>query len=307
VATRRIALVTCRELPDLDPDDRPLAAALAARGYPAGPVVWDDPDVDWAAFDLCVLRSPWDYTPRRDQFVSWARQVPRLANPAEVVAWNTDKRYLADLAAAGVPTVPTDVVEPGGSWRPPAGPFVVKPTVGAGGRDAARYDPARESDLRQASEHVARLHATGRAVMVQPYLAGVDRDGETGVVHLGGRPSHAFRKDALLDGTDSVVDGLYRPETVTPREASAEVLALADAALAAVGRVAPPHPALLYARVDTVPGPDGRPLVLEVELTEPSLFLALAPGAVERFADVVAHAAATAATASGGSSSPVTA
>ncbi|MGF1662706.1 MAG: RimK family alpha-L-glutamate ligase [Kineosporiaceae bacterium] len=302
---RRIALVTCRELPDLDPDDRPLGAALRARGIAAEPVVWDDPDVDWAAFDLCVLRSPWDYTLRRDEFVSWARQVPRLANPAQVVAWNTDKRYLTELAAAGVPTVPTVLVGPGGDWQVPDTPFVVKPTVGAGGKDAARYDPARAGEAAEAADHVARLHATGRAVLIQPYLAGVDRDGETGVVHLGGRLSHAFRKDALLDGTASVVEGLYRPETVTPREAPADVLDLAEAALAAVARVAPPHPPLLYARVDTVPGPDGRPLVLEVELTEPSLFLGLGPGAVERFAAVIAGATAGA-TASGRSASPAT-
>ncbi len=288
--------MTCRDLPDLDPDDRPVRAALTARGIAAEPVVWDDPRVDWAAFDLCVLRSPWDYTPRRDEFVSWTRSIPRLANPASVVAWNTDKRYLTDLAGAGVPTVPTDFVAPGETWRVPGAPFVVKPTVGAGGRDAARYDPADAAQLAQAAGHVARLHSTGRTVMVQPYLAAVDRDGETGVVHLGGRLSHAFRKDALLEGTDSVVDGLYRPETVTPREAPDDVLALAEAALAAVARVAPRHPALLYARVDTVPGPDGRPLVLEVELTEPSLFLALAPGAVERFADAITHAIADGAT-----------
>lgn len=299
----RVALVTCRDLPDLHPDDRPLRPALADRGIAAEPAVWDDPAVDWAAFDLCVLRSPWDYTLRRGDFVSWAHGVPRLANPAPVVAWNTDKRYLSQLAAAGVPTVPTDIVEPGEPWRPPDGRFVVKPTVGAGGLDAARYDPGQTDEVRAAVAHVARLHAAGRAVMVQPYLDGIDREGETGVVHVAGPLSHAFRKDALLDGSTSTVEGLYRPETVTARRASDEVVALAATALAAVARVAPAHRApLLYARVDTVPGRDGRPLVLEVELTEPSLFLAHAPGAVDRFADAIAGAV----TASRAGASPAT-
>jgi hypothetical protein len=116
----RVALVTCTALPDLDPDDRLVLAPLAAHGVAAEAVVWDDPAVDWSGYDLVVLRSPWDYALRRDEFVAWARTVPALVNPADVVAWNTDKRYLAELSAAGVPTVPTAWVEPGEEWVPPA-------------------------------------------------------------------------------------------------------------------------------------------------------------------------------------------
>ena len=35
--------------------------ALAARGVDASPAVWDDDGVDWAHFDLVVVRSTWDY------------------------------------------------------------------------------------------------------------------------------------------------------------------------------------------------------------------------------------------------------
>src|SRR5215210_3511339 len=95
-----VALVTCATLPDLDKDDRPLVELLGERGYTATAAVWDDASVDWDRFEVSVLRSTWDYTERRDAFVAWAASVPRLDNEPDIVAWNTDKRYLADLATA---------------------------------------------------------------------------------------------------------------------------------------------------------------------------------------------------------------
>ncbi len=289
-ATRhaRVAVVTCAALPDVDTGDLPLVAALAARGVAVDPIPWDDPGADWTAYPLVLLRSPWDYTDRRDAFVAWARTVPALANPAGVVAWNTDKTYLRDLA--GLPVIETGWVEPGaGAWRPPgAGEWVVKPTVSAGGRDTGRYALPAERDL--AVAHVGRLVAAGRVVMVQPYLAAVDEVGETALIYTAGPDgrlgfSHAVRKDALLDGPDAGVDGLFRRESITAREPSAAELALAERVLAAV----PGGPdGLLYARVDVIPGPDGAPQLLELELTEPSLFYDVVPAAADRLAAAVA-------------------
>ena len=88
----RVGLVTCAEVADLEPDDRLVVGPLAARGVHAEPVVWDAHDADWSAYDLVVLRSTWDYPQRRQEFVAWARGVGALANPADVVEWNTDKR-----------------------------------------------------------------------------------------------------------------------------------------------------------------------------------------------------------------------
>lgn len=282
----RVALVTCAALPDLDPDDRGVLGPLADLGVPAEPAVWDDPAVDWAGYDLVVLRSPWDYVPRRDAFVAWAAGVPRLANPADVVAWNTAKTYLSVLADAAVPVVPTTWVRPSDAWRPPAtGEYVVKPAISSGSRDTGRYT-ADQGDLARA--HVARLQAAGRLVMVQPYLSAVDTHGETALLFLGGQYSHAVRKGPMLDGPDhdsaGRAPGLYRPERITAREPSLPELAVAQKVLAAV----PGGPErLLYARVDLIPGPDGEPLLVELELTEPSLFLGYADGAAERFAKAI--------------------
>jgi glutathione synthase/RimK-type ligase-like ATP-grasp enzyme len=282
-ASARVALVTCAERPDLEDDDRLVIAPLAARGVYAEPVMWDDPRVDWAGYDLAVLRSTWDYADRRDAFVAWARGVPRLANRAEVVAWNTDKRYLAELADAGLPVVPTRWLAPGaGTWAPPLdGQVVVKPVVSVGSKDTGRYDLADRAQRRLATEHVERLHRAGRLVMVQPYLDAVDTAGETALMFLGGRYSHAVRKGPMLDGPDPGDVGLYKPEQIAPRAAGPDEVAVAERVLAAVPGE------LLYARVDLIPGPDGAPLVVELELTEPSLYLGYAPGAVDRFAAAI--------------------
>jgi hypothetical protein len=114
----RIALVTCRPQPriPLDPDLPGLHRALLATGADADVVCWDDPDLDWAGYDLAVIRSTWDYTLRTGAFLAWAERcaaLTTLANPPGVVRWNADKRYLGELAAAGVPVVPTRYLPPG--------------------------------------------------------------------------------------------------------------------------------------------------------------------------------------------------
>ena len=260
-------------MPGLYDDDHPLLPALAARGIDAEPVVWSAP-TDWDAYDLVVVRSCWDYTTRREEFLAWAGSVPRLANPAAVLAWNTDKRYLASLAAAGVPVVATTFVAPGEPYEVPAHEHVVKPTVSAGARDTARFAAGESSE-----EHAQALLAAGRHVMVQPYVTAVDADGETALVSVGGTHSHAAGKAAVL------AHGAGHPNDVeiTARTASPAERAVADRVLALV-----PGGPLLYARVDLVPGRDGSPLLMELELTEPCLFLATSAGAAERLADAVA-------------------
>lgn len=273
-ARPRVALATCSALPDLDEDGPLLLTALLTAGLDARPAVWDDPGEEWASYDLVVVRSTWDYTLRRAEFLGWAASVPRLANPADVLAWNTDKRYLAELAGAGVPVVPTAFVAPGEHYDLPLYEHVVKPTVSAGARDTVRFAAGEDS-----TAHAGALLAAGRTVMVQPYQAAVDEAGETAVLSFLGVHSHAARKAAVL------TPGLDDPDDVaiTPREASAAELAVAQAALAAVPWGEP----LLYARVDLVPGPDGSPVLMELEVTEPSLFLGRSAGAAERFAAAI--------------------
>jgi hypothetical protein len=278
---RRVALATCTQFPGLESDDRLLLEPLAARGIEPVPAVWDDPAVDWSAFDLTVVRSTWDYIHRRDAFLDWARAVPRLRNPSEVIAWNTDKRYLAELEQAGLPIVPTVLVEPGQRRvleLAHEAEFVVKPTVSAGSQDTLRV---RADEV---AHRAQQLHAKGKTAMVQPYLADVDTAGETALLYFNGTFSHAIRKGPMLLLGEVKDPDLFYEEEISAREPSAAERALGDRVVAHVGeRFGTP----LYARVDLLPL-DGRPVIIELELTEPSTFVRYADGAPERFADAIA-------------------
>lgn len=272
----RIAIVTTLELPVPDADEVLLLPLLPEADL----VCWDDSGVDWATYELVVIRSTWNYTDHLDEFLAWATRVShatRLMNPVQVMEWNTDKRYLSDLAARGIPTVPTTFVAPGEEVPADAvvalaGHLVVKPSVGAGSKGAQLFN----GDPAGAAAHLAALHAEGRTAMLQPYLAAVDTHGETALMYVGGEFSHAARKAAILSRDMSWATGLYADEKVVATTASDAERELADRVLAEL-------PGLAYARVDLLPTAEG-PVVLELELTEPSLFLALGEGAPERAA-----------------------
>ncbi|MBX7432939.1 hypothetical protein JDV09_12590 [Mycobacterium sp. Y57] len=267
----RIVFAGCPALPEGDGDDAGLVPALRDRGLHARWLSWDDPDTERA--DLVILRAAWDYIDRLDEFLAWTRRVPRLLNAPEVVAWNTDKRYLAELAAAGVPTVPSAFFAPGERVEIPVfgagGEVVVKPAVGAGSVGALRF-----SEADRAVRHAAELQATGQTALVQPYDPRVG-DGETALVFLRGEQSHAFTKGPMLPppGTAPVFDasGTYAEESLTPADPDFELWDVGHAALAAAGARLGIRPAdLLYARVDVLGGADS-PSLLELELVEPSL------------------------------------
>jgi len=263
----RIVLAGCPALPAGDGDDAGLIPALRKRGLHARWLSWDDPAT--AEADLVILRATWDYIDRLDEFLSWTERVGNLLNPSAVVAWNTDKHYLADLADAGVPVVPSRFFAPGERVRVPAGEVVVKPAVGAGSAGAQRFT---ESDAARA--HAESLHAQGRTALVQPYDERI-RDGETALVFIAGRQSHAFTKGPILpaQGDTPVFDesGTYAEESLTSAEPHDELWDLGHAAVrAAAARFGIAPAQLLYARVDVIGGADD-PRLLELELVEPSL------------------------------------
>ena len=301
-ASARLALATCAALPDLDPDDRLLRDALVERGIAVDAAVWDDPTVDWAAYQHVIIRNTWDYTDRAALFADWARRVAHasvLLNPADVVVWNIDKTYLRDLEQRGLPIVPTIWLDPARNFGaraihtrfPAFGEFVIKPTVSAGSRDTGRYDASQTPSRMLAITHAKNLLAVGRTVMLQRYLRRVDTVGETALVYIDGKFSHSVRKGALLEGPYRAdeVDLLYRQEQMAPREATDAEREVADRTIAALSEIFPQLDGpLLYARVDLIPDDEGTPVILELELTEPSLFLEHGPGSADRVADAIA-------------------
>ena len=280
----RVALAGCSALPGGVPEDRVLAALLDADVR-----AWDDPAVDWDAYDRVILRSTWDYIDRHDAFLAWCEAVgpQRLRNVPALVAFATDKRYLAALSA---PTVPTVFVAAGDPLPALSGEVVVKPSVSAGARDTGRFG---ERTYDEAHALIERIRGSGRVALVQPYLPAVDVRGETGLVYFHGTLSHVLRKRAVLRPDEvaplagdelGAAAAMHAADLVTAGEAGAVERALAERVLAEVAaRFGMP----LYARVDLIRGADGEPLLLELEVVEPALYLETAPGSAERFAAAI--------------------
>lgn len=290
-APAAIALVTAREARSADEDLPPLFAALTRAGAAVRVVEWDDANTQWSSFDLALLRSTWDYSMRLPEFLSWAEHASaatHLLNPLPMVRWNTDKHYLGELMQADVRTVPTTFVEPGDEASQAVNEFlvqhastefVVKPAVSSGARDAQRYG---RRELPAAVVHVKRLLDENRSVVLQPYLDRVDADGETALIYFGGKFSHAIRKGPLLRRGEGPTRELFAAEDIVARVPKLDELRTGERALGAI-----PFDTPLYARVDLIRDADAAPRVLELELTEPSLYFAYTAGAVERFAALV--------------------
>jgi hypothetical protein len=278
---RRVALVTSAEHPGLWVDDHPLRDELRSQGADVAWPLWDDPSVDWDAFDITVIRSVWDYTWRREEFLTWARDVDTrtdLRNPLPVIEWNSHKQYLRDLEAAGVPVVPTEWLPVGSSvdlaercaqngWTE----AVVKPAVSAGGRDTMRFS----ADSPEEAQGLAERLLPDEELMLQPYLSSVTTTGERSMLYVDRVFAHAVRRPPYLD------TGLYADSA--PADPETDELEVAEAVLAAVDHE------LMYARVDLVRDDAGVPRLAEVELIEPQLFLRLSPLMTTRLADSILH------------------
>jgi glutathione synthase/RimK-type ligase-like ATP-grasp enzyme len=278
-----VRLVTCARLPATDPDTPLLTDALTTRGITVEVANWRDPEVDWSTGRVTVLRSPWDYVETVDEFVAWVRAAgatTSLWNPPALVEWNVHKSYLLDVEARGAPVVPTVVLLAGTAasldgicdargWNA----VVIKPAVGIGALGSGRFDVGDPAGQR----NLDALLTTGD-VLVQPFVSSVISEGETSVVLFDGVVSHALRKAPQV--------GDYRVQeewggTTEPQRASEGAAELATR----VCRILPSMP--LYARIDMLRIGELWH-VLEVEVTEPSLFLDLVPrDATERLADAV--------------------
>ncbi|RLV47567.1 hypothetical protein D9V37_15450 [Nocardioides mangrovicus] len=268
-----VLLATCTNLPHGEPGGDLLLSAFADAGATARWAAWDDPDVDWRAADVVAARATWDYEQRRAEFLAWAGSVgPRLLHGADVFAWNTDKRYLLELADAAVPVVPTVVAETSdqlGRAVAQWGTAVVKPAVGAGGRGVEVITAA----------DAARGHGAGEGPwIVQPLLESVRVEGERSVYVLGGEAGAQLLKHPA--GEEIRVHETYggRTEVADPDVEAADLAVRTVAAAQQLLGVR-----LSYARVDQLRLPDGSLAVGELEVTEPGLYLERAPQNAARF------------------------
>lgn len=246
--------------------------------------MWSDTSVDWAGFDGVVIRSCWDYHRRYAEFFAWldmldARRVP-VWNPTSTVRWNSTKRYLVDLAARGVTTVPTRIIAAASiesvtetARREGWSRFVVKPAVSASAYETHAFTLPLGGDDRDAIERVA-IHGDA---LVQPFVDEVTTDGELSLIFFDGEFSHAAIKRTR--------PGDFRVQsehggTVAPIDVAPAIVAHAKRSLDALDTVP------VYARVDGV-GDDRSFRLMELELIEPHVFLGNASGLAERFASAI--------------------
>jgi len=294
-----VALVTGRDaaaerlVGTFDPEsdvDVLLRDALAARDVDVHRPRWNDTEVDWASFDLAVVRTTYDYVDDRDGFVAWAARAAdqvALHNPADVLRWNTHKSYLIELEERGAPVVPTawlaagDRIDLAGllrsrGWQE----AVLKPAVGAGSEGIVRVTTGTAAPAGQ--DELEQLLAVGD-VMVQPFRHRIAH-GELSLVAIEGRVVHAVRKRPVAGEyrVQGRFGGAYAAEVAT-----SPAVALGEWILGALGTP------LLFARIDLVEADDGTLELSEVEATEPDLYLAQSPASAGILADaIVRHAAA---------------
>ena len=289
-----VALVTAdpEVVADEEVDLPILLPELARVGVLAEAPVWHDSSVDWARFDLIVIRSPWDYPERLGEFLAWlaaAREATEVLNCPDLIRWNLDKAYLLELGADGVPVVETHLCDSIGSVRATidgmeSDQVVLKPNVSVGSRDTGRFE---RTDTSGAASLARTILDSGRRVLVQPGVPSVSREGEIALVYFDGELSHSLRKGPILALGGGFIGGRYAEEIAGAR-ASAEERALGHLAISAVSRSATrngcscANPTPLYARFDLVAGEAG-PLLLEAELFEPSYFLGTSPGSERSF------------------------
>jgi glutathione synthase/RimK-type ligase-like ATP-grasp enzyme len=278
----KIAFVTNPRHPEMEDDDRPLAEALAKRGALVLSVSWDDPDFAWDKIDLTLLRSPWDYYHRFDEFLTWLARVEeqtKVLNPPAVVRWNAHKRYMNDLIDKGVRAVPTAFVPRGDvvsldrlCEERGFGTVVLKPAISADSWETIRVEPSRRAE----GQAYLERHRSERDVMVQPFVKDVEEGGEQCLMFFEGRYSHAVMKNsAFLGGRHVGPEGRSIEPLPDAIEMAADVLRRAGIT----------H--LPYARVDIARDAEGAPLLLELELFEPTLFFREKPGSEEALAGIL--------------------
>lgn len=259
-----------------DPDRAALDRALDEAGLKSSWCAWNDNAAEWSRAAVCVPRATWDYYQDPEAFLAWTRRVhaeSELINPPAVIAWNLHKRYLLDLRDAGLPTVPTTLLERGdgrslADLRAETGweKVVLKPAI-----SCASFETHVVKAKSDGEPHWTRLLAK-RDMLVQPYIDSVDDEGERSLVTIDGKLTHVMRKRPRFHGGQERVDGPYK--------ATAHERQLADAVLAWCKERLPP---LAYARIDVVQDPHGLPMIAELELIEPSLFFDAEPRSLDRF------------------------
>jgi len=269
---KKIAIATCEKFPNLIESEQGLPELLKSYGIEATPLVWDDPEVDWKAYDRVLIRTVWDYVQKIDNFKGWLarlneQKIP-MSNPYSTLTWNMDKHYLLDLEKKGCTLPPTLFLDAGETVNLPWEKAVLKPTIAAGGH--------HNRILEKPFHEIVRVPLSG-AWMLQEYLKEITTQGEWALIFFGGKFSHAVIKRPA--------EGEFRVQprfggTTTLETPPAEILYQAQKIIDAL------EFPCVYARVDGV-SVHGTLMLMELELIEPDLFLGFDPASPQRFSSAI--------------------
>lgn len=290
-AKKKVALISDSDSLSVDYDMPLITDAFKNTDVQADVVFWDESNPDWSMYDAVVLRSPWTYMEKIQPFIEFCQNVEKnsvLLNPVSVIEWNSNKSYLKQLEAQGIPIVPTEIIYSeteihhaldriqNCDWD--VKEIVIKPTIGAYSFGVVRLSV---EDIYKIRKHVTYLLELDKGVIIQPYLQTIEEHGETNMIYFNNTYSHAIKKEALLSqhGETKTPDMEYRKIKEASDEEKALAIRILNLAQSSLGLSEP----LLYARLDFIEDKNGQPLLLELEITEPSLSLPLTPKCTDMF------------------------
>jgi len=291
----KIGLISCKDLlGEEDPDITQVLTAISSAKMQPSLISWDDPNIDFSTFDICLLKTPWNYCNNHQAFIDWAKRVAtqtQLFNSPDIIQWNSDKHYLEELSSIGIPTVPTIFVDRGAQYSGnkcftalKTDRIVVKPCISAGSQNTRAFDM---QNIDMANTFLAN-QLKARDMMIQPFVKSVESFGEQSYIWIDGQMQHTLRKYPRFDG-----DAEKMP---TPVESNEAELSLTTQVMSFIcerfakqsdNNLAGPLGTPLYARIDMVRNDNDMPLVAELELIEPSLYLHLADSALRHYVDAI--------------------
>lgn len=284
----KIALVTCDVLGDYDNgvenEDKRVIQYLIKKNNEIVTQSWTDTSVDWKAYDFLLVKSPWDYFNKPLAFSAWLHKMETegivMFNSATTIRWNANKLYMQDIAAAGYPVVPFQMLDKGYHFRADdffdqfgTDTLIFKPLVGGGAKNTFKITPDNQIETQQKANELLK----DEAYLIQPFVSEIIKNGEISLVYFGGKFSHAVQK--LPKTGDFRVQHFFggKIQALSP---SKDLLKLGDEIIKSFA------PDTLYGRVDLVETRSGYQL-MELELIEPFLFLFTNPLADDNYYDAL--------------------
>ena len=280
----KLAIVTCESMGEYnnnaESEDRILAQLLDEQQITYKFEVWSDPQVVWTEYTHILIKSPWDYFDRYDEFKAWCSKIEDTGIPVfndiETILWNSDKKYLLEIQAKGHRIIPTQFISKTQKVHLQSAfenfgtdYLIFKPSVSGGAKNTLKIKKAESENYINRLEELVQEED----FLLQPFINEIVEEGEYSFIFFGGKYSHAVLKQPKSG--DFRVQHFFGGKifSIEPK----------SAILVSAQRIIDDFAAgCLYARVDGVLI-EGEFYLMELELIEPYLFLFTHPKAKENY------------------------